>query len=827
MPDRRTDRFVSFTTITIRHGLIGRSAALIRPLIALLIAAAGLAGPNCALAAPAADWSAWIGVPKYQGQYDCERINERQRSADDHIENAYSADIASARFELQADPVKGNSVYGEAGKNNGRYVWSTARGSIRGSHTNSGSRSSTWDHVSFNDSGSFSGPVADLSFDIDPKTGAWTFTAGGDLRQPYTISKSATIRRGKGGGVWDVDARTDTTTSTSYAHAGFRGTLVAGKPGMISGSWNETKVNKDSDSTDHYNCRVRLIPVVPELELIVEIEGAKASGEATTYEDWLPEGAVNAEKDPAPGARLKLKARLRNKDRSPVTAEVKRIRFELHETSREPSVALNWPLVQTVSGEKPPPDPMPDLRLDGRTGKIDQKKQVQTVESLLVNKGEPVAEAGVDCYDFGAWSTLVVVAELADGRTVTGHMEKDPDTWAIPLPKRTGVSYIADAWKEQYKITAPDRSDDESEPEGEPGCNGDGLTLYEEYRGFYENGRHIRTNPKRKDLFVFNKCGAVAEPGIQLFQRLSKLEVRKKFLEEERNYWLEPADYTAINGYFDQGPHRVLQHRVEITWCGTTGGGGGHTNLKTSEAADRHSRPKDVENIAVERPDSSFWTEQYGVAAGNQPRQFDIAMAHELFHAVGVDHHGEGDPTFHLEAHEAGHPDNPTGHVAWIAYRTLARPIPIRIFEEATGRDISESSARAAIDLFKRTWGTENEDTALLRANWDERKKYVQNYFVGLRHGEHSGDEDCVMRYWLADAYQKGKENAIYLIPDGTEPVGSQLCTVTTGHSVNKAGREPQPRYYDAAQTRGHCKHWVCVNDAIPGKPNAIPGAPK
>lgn len=790
----------------------------IRIVVGLLIAAAGFPG---IAGASADDWSAWIGVQKYQGQYDCERINDRQRSVDDQIENAYSADSASARFELHADPVKGNAVYGEAGQDNGQYVWSTARGIIYGSHTYSGSRSSTWDHVSFNDSGSFSGPVADLSFDIDPKTGEWTFTAGGELVKPYSISKSATIRRGKGGGVWETETRTDSTTSTSYAHAGFRGTLAAGKPGLISGSWNETRVNKGSDSTDHYNCRVRLTPVVPELELIVEIEGTKASGESTTYEKWLPEGAFIAEKEPAPGSRLQLKARLRNKDKSPLTAEVKQVRFELHETSREPSVALNWPPEASGGGPKIPPDPNFDLRFDGQTGKTDAKKQLQTVTTLLVSNGEPTAEAGIDCYDFGAWSTVVVVAELADGRTVTGHLEKDPDTWAIPLPKSTGASFIADAWKEQYKITAPDRSDDETEPEGEPGCSGDGLTLYEEYRGFYENGRHIRTNPKRKDLFIFNNCGAVAEPGIQLFQRVSKLEVHKKFRREERSEMHEQSAYgswfdATINGYFDRGPHRILQHRVDIESCGNSSwGSGGQTVLKEHEAWWRHLRPKDVQNITVEGPGSDIWAKQYGVSAADKPRQFDIAIAHELFHAVGVDHHGQGDYSTQFTAMSADEPGNPTGHATWVA--SSVEKTPVRILEEMTGKDITESSAKRVLDLL---W-SDSPDKG-------ERNRSRQIYFIGKKNAAHSGDEDCVMRYFFADAYQKkDNENAFYLVPDGTEPVGSQICTGTTGHSVNKAGRKPQPRYFDAAPTRGNCKHWVCVNDAIPGKSNRIPEGAK
>jgi hypothetical protein len=555
----------------------------------------------------------------------------------------------------------------------------------------------------------------------------------------------------------------------------------------------------------------RLVPKgVSEPELVVRVTGVEDKGRETPYAEWIPRGSARAEN---PGGRLRVTARLQSRDKGPVAAQPKRVRFELRGTSREPGVCMNWPNL-LGPGDKVAPDVQFDLRFDGRSGPTDAKRQVQTVIPTIGAGGSPEAEAWIESFDFGAWADLVVTAELADGRELTGHLDGEPDLQVIPLPKRSGGSLIADAWKKQENIAigARDDADDEKAPAGEPGCDGDGLTLYEEYRGFLENGRHVRGDPRRKDLFIYNACGAVALPGIALFQRLTGLVVHKGLREDERNYQI-PGDHTAINGYFDKGPHRVLQHRVEILVCGVTRDHGGGVRTKDPGAAYRHLRPKDVENVFVEGPGLRFWEEQYGVSEADRPRQFDAAMAHELLHTVGVEHHGEGDSRLKIEAHSDGLPAY--ANARWEIYGESTKP---RLFHEATGTDITESSARRAVKA-----GDARTSMPMFLGPAVENPWDVQNMHVGHENGQGSGNTDCVMRYWIADAYpRKGAKDSYYLVRPGTEPVGTTICSSTQGTSIN-APRKPQPRYFDAAPKRGNCRSWICVNDAIPGKSSGIP----
>ena len=96
----------------------------------------------------------------------------------------------------------------------------------------------------------------------------------------------------------------------------------------------------------------------------------------------------------------------------------------------------------------------------------------------------------------------------------------------IPVPASPPGSHIAWSWlRENCPRWHSDAADEDTFPAGRPGVDGDGFSVYEEYRGFYlyRPRTHHSTEPAKKDLFVLNNAGFQAGVGIGQFFKVSKL----------------------------------------------------------------------------------------------------------------------------------------------------------------------------------------------------------------------------------------------------------------------------------------------------------------
>ena len=104
----------------------------------------------------------------------------------------------------------------------------------------------------------------------------------------------------------------------------------------------------------------------------------------------------------------------------------------------------------------------------------------------------------------------------------------------VNLPKgRKDGDWVAMSWRKEHAVAeVPDDDDSEDDPKVD-GSKGDGFTLYEEYRGFVENGKRIEGDPKKKDFFVQNLIGGTANAGIGLFTKLSQLNVHDQLQAAE------------------------------------------------------------------------------------------------------------------------------------------------------------------------------------------------------------------------------------------------------------------------------------------------------
>jgi hypothetical protein len=585
---------------------------------------------------------------------------------------------------------------------------------------------------------------------------------------------------------------------------------------------------------------------LPGLELLVV--------DPQSFDTWRPEAGLN---EATIGNEIKIDAKLQGPDGGAAKVKARKIIFELTDTSREPGVALNFPLAAANPGDfdlqfSPKSNPPGRFTISG-TG----NQRAETVPGKYTS-----ASVTVSSFDWGAWSTLKVTAELEDGRRITGHLKSKSGPTDILLPKRSKDSKIADIWKEQAGVTTlPDDDDSETGPAGDS-SPGDGFSLYEEYRGFYVHGEHISGDPKKIDFFVRNDIGVDAEPGIFLFADLTGAEVHSRLLDTEFD-----RQSRVMNANRDQGPHRdpqaagsfeQYQGQHGVLLQTQAGLDGGLTHL--SQAGVR-GRPAIVMSANLQPRDSlTGMTTSENVPYSDLAFAYDRAVAHELLHTVGAEHHGEGDGTATFYYHYGDDPQNATGKPYFSFSRLLAgetifgmTPLPgvldpMTIIDEATGRD--RASMIEGDTMLERERERPNLYPGLLTAArkyladrqgynipWTAEQlaehdldslvsdQFALSLYVGAEHGESSGNELCVMRYYFAKLYKKkGTENAFYYVTDSrTEHTGLELCRSSLGTGINDKNRTPQPRYGDAAATRGACTASIIFNDALPLISDAIP----
>lgn len=480
--------------------------------------------------------------------------------------------------------------------------------------------------------------------------------------------------------------------------------------------------------------------------------------EPKDYEKWRPMGSTS---DVTPGNQLSVKASLQDPGGGKPKKNALSFTFELLDVSEEPGTAINYPLND------------PDKSFDLKFWPADQKGPNPSITNKLQRlhySGEKLTEATavISCHDWGAWGTLKVTAIADDGEELVGYLKGHKETTEILLPKREESSKIADCWKEQNGMKGKsDDWDDENEPAGD-GRGGDGLTLYEEYRGFYENGQHKCGDVKKKDYFIYDKMGARSKDGIALFAGASGLTVHHEFTATEF-----PQGSRIINVNHANGPHRVDQHGVILGW----------NSLPVSKAVGGPGLPKQVSYVGICADVDPSYEEWASVKSGKSKSLTDVfasTVAHELLHACCVWHHGESD-------------------IRKAQWRVGKNDLGLNCFEESVG-----GGPWQEVRLL-------HEDNTPVRTGGGPP---TEEPWIGRDQGQHSGYEDCIMKYDCSDGYISRADAAVrYFIKRELSGIG--LCASGTGTGVNAAGHKPQSRYGDAAAGRGSCKKQICVNDAL------------
>ncbi len=203
--------------------------------------------------------------------------------------------------------------------------------------------------------------------------------------------------------------------------------------------------------------------------------------------DWMPEFYVNV----------------------PIKVTIKGDLDSRHTVVFNLSNVTNWPGVCINDGSKN--DLLPDLVLSANNQETNSgvtwSKPILTSKPIFDSiKAEFTPSAStskftfyvtIECFDFAAYGQLNATIYGSDGTNSPPLNSSN----TITIPRDENGNKIADNWL--YNAATDTDSDDETGP-GSNSNNGDGFTIFEEYRGFYIQGEHTRICPLSKDIFIYS-----------------------------------------------------------------------------------------------------------------------------------------------------------------------------------------------------------------------------------------------------------------------------------------------------------------------------------
>lgn len=215
------------------------------------------------------------------------------------------------------------------------------------------------------------------------------------------------------------------------------------------------------------------------------------------YATWLPEGS---DSPLGLGSSQLVRLVLEGENGGPATVVPTRVRVRLVEVSREKGISLNWP---RNGGTEP------DLFF--RRERMDNVREVRNAgQEAILEGGTTQWTLPVFSNDYGAFGKLMAEAELPGGVIVSGEVRGAPSLDRLALPKDDNGNRIADAWERAVGARSTDPESDTDDTRPGMVMKGDGLTLYEEYRGLRTvDAPHRRLDPNRPDFFFIDDARLV------------------------------------------------------------------------------------------------------------------------------------------------------------------------------------------------------------------------------------------------------------------------------------------------------------------------------
>ncbi|HEV8395579.1 MAG TPA: hypothetical protein VGQ37_14970 [Vicinamibacterales bacterium] len=164
-------------------------------------------------------------------------------------------------------------------------------------------------------------------------------------------------------------------------------------------------------------------------------------------------------------------------------------------------------------------------------------------------------------FDMDNTARVVLEAQDYGGFTVVrAQQQGGSDTATLAVPADANGNLIADhGWQTAGGLVADnaDRSADADASSGS-GFTGDGLTVFEEYRGFIVLNQHKRLSPLTKDLFVYSDLtqgqGYAGNLGINVWD-IAQSELA---VDGDVNFNYANSGYGAITGNYRQKGMRIF-----------------------------------------------------------------------------------------------------------------------------------------------------------------------------------------------------------------------------------------------------------------------------